>query len=143
MDPASVTTLTVQSIGTFVKVITTLKKVAETVKDSRKDLEELLHHSERMRNMLELLRITLHELDKTKFKDMQLAIDGAGCGKTLQELLNFASSVVDKKSKLGLVNKLNWATKKAKAKSLTGQMAEQVDMILNVLIFINTYAFFD
>ena len=74
---------------------------------------------------------------------MELAIDGAGCEKTMRELLDLASSVVDKKSKLGLVDKLNWATKKAKAKYLTGRMTEQADAILNVLILINTYVFFD
>jgi len=75
MDPVTIAGLITGSIFNLVDVILALRKVAETIKDARKDIGQLLQQSERMRNILELLRITLHELDKTRFKDLQLSLN--------------------------------------------------------------------
>ncbi|KAK5941952.1 hypothetical protein PMZ80_005903 [Knufia obscura] len=138
MDPVTLATLVGSSIYSLIDVVKLLKGVAETVKDAREDLGELLRRSERTRNILELLRITSRELDKTRFRDMNLAMDLTKFEQTMKQLLNFARDVVGKKAKVGLAVRLNWVTKKSEVKVLSDRMAEHEREILDVLMIVNT-----
>lgn len=140
IDPVSAAGLATESICILVKVISALKRFAEAVKEARKDLISLLHHTEGVKNMFQLLNIALLELRKTAFHDMELAIDTSRCKETLKKLQALAAEVINKKATLGIIEKLNWATKKQKAKALCGEMAEQEKEIINVLMVVNRYA---
>lgn len=138
MDPASTTVLAIDLAGICVKVVKELKKAIEKMKRVREDLLELLNRTERMRNILELLRILLRELHDTPHKDMAIGLNESACKQTMTDLESLADKIARTKLSSKFLAGAQWLQYQGKAQELIRKLRDQETDIVNILIVIGT-----
>lgn len=136
IDPVSATSLAVELTAICIKVVKQLKETIETMKKAREDLLELLNRTERMRNILELLRTLLLELARTPHRDMAIGLNTEACRRTMDELQSLADKIAGTKLAHPLLGAVQWARYKGEAMELVTRLRSQETDVVNTLVII-------
>jgi hypothetical protein len=136
IDPLTATSLAVELAASCVKAAKLIKNAIETMKKVREDLLELLNRTERMRNILELLRNLLRELLDTPHKDMAIGLNEAACYQTMTELKELATNIAGTKLSSSFLAGAQWLHYQSKARDLVRKLRDQETDIVNILVII-------
>ena len=138
-DPLSAISLAVESIGILIYTGKELKSFAESIKNARKEVEELIRHIGTMKNLFHMMHITLVELQKIAAKDFMIAIDERRCHEILLKLQELVNDIMKNKPDLGFMDKVNWVMRKNSAKSLCQQMKQEEEEISKAVMLASAY----
>jgi hypothetical protein len=136
MDPISASSLAIELTIICVHAIRQIKKAVETVKKVRQDLLELLSRTERMRNILELLRTLLRELRNTPHRDMEIILNDSACRQTMRELEALANKIASTHFSSSILAGAQWLSHRSKAIEMVEKLRSQETDIVNVLVII-------
>jgi hypothetical protein len=135
-DPVSAVSLAVELSVACARAVTLIKKAIETMRRVREDLLELLNRTERMRNILELLRNLLRELCNTPHYDMAIGLNEFACRQTMTELEALANNIAGTKLTSSFLAGAQWLLYQGKARDLVKKLRDQETDIVNILVFI-------
>ena len=122
IDPVSATSLAVELTAICIK--------------AREDLLELLNRTERMRNILEVLRTLLLELARKPHRDMAIGLNTDACRRTMNELQSLADKIAGTKLAHPLLGVVQWARYKGEAMELVAKLRSQETDVVNTLVII-------
>ncbi|OXN04993.1 hypothetical protein CDV58_05629 [Aspergillus fumigatus] len=136
MDPIAATQLAADVAGIFLKVVTTVKDVIETMKGAKEALIELLSRCERVRLYLELFRSLTSRLSNPVEKSISLSFNDSAYRQTANEILGFVHKVADASKHSELWMKFSWVFYKADVTALVGKLEGREKDLNLVLTFI-------
>lgn len=139
MDPILGYQLSTELSAVCISVARVIKKTIETMKNTKRDLAALLYYTERMRNMLELLRVFCEQVMVGAHKSIQFVLDDTRCRSTVKDLEELAQKIEEKRISNSLLGSLQWVQFQKKAVHMVHELAEQENAIVNALVMIAAY----
>jgi phosphoserine aminotransferase len=136
IDPITASSLAVKLAASCVMSAKLIKNTIESMRKVGEGLLELLNRTERMRNILELLRKLLRELLDTPHRDMAIGLNEAACTQTMTELKELATKIAKTKLSSSFLASAQWLHYESKARDLVRKLRDQEADIVNILVII-------
>ncbi|KAJ4418024.1 hypothetical protein N0V85_001598 [Neurospora sp. IMI 360204] len=129
-----------ESLTLCIKAVVVLKRFYVTVKEAREDLNKILNLVGRTRNRIELMKMTLIELRKSTDPGIAAGFITAcdGLNRTLEELVQEASTIANGQSRFGIARRLRWSMSDSKVEELVRKLAEQEKEVTNSYMMLNS-----
>ena len=139
IDPVTAANVAVEAVGVCVKAVKLIKRAIETMKQAREGLLNLVNRAERMRTILDLLRVLCNELKGTPHEGQEfIPLNRDQCLQTMRELEGLANNIAGVWTKNKAFAGIHWLWYKTRAEGLVQKLHDQEADIANLLTIIGT-----
>ena len=139
IDPITAAEVAVEAVGVCVKVVKLIKRAIETMKQVREGLLELVNRTERMRTILDLVRVLCIELKGTPQEGQEfIPLNSDQCLHTMRDLETLANKIAGVWIKNKAFAGVQWLWYKNETEELLEKLHKQEGDMVNLLIIIGT-----
>lgn len=137
IDPVTASNAAIEVVGICVKVVKLIKRAIETMKQAREGLLELVNQTERMRTILDLVRVLCTELKGTPQEGQEfIPLNRDQCLRTMADLEALANKIAGVWVKNKAFAGVQWLWYKNRAEELVERLHKQEGDIVNLLTII-------